>query len=354
MSGYTAIKADHIFSAFTDFTAKRYLLLKDGIIENISDSLPVHQGMRHLDFTGFVVSPFFCDYHLHFSHDALASSGGIAETLLQYGIKRVYEGGDSDLSGIEMKNLLRESLDIRTSGYALYRQGTYGRYIGKGVDGFNGARDLMDQLYKKRVDYIKLINSGLFRPETGGITAGGFEKKDVAEIVKYAKDKGLDVICHANGDKAVREAVCAGVSAIVHGLYVSEETLSMMYEKRVSFIPTVNAFASLSMKNIDGEAKANIESAVEGHLLAISKAADIGLKVLPGSDSGPRFLPYGKSFLDELVFFKKAGLSEDCILASAAAETLKKGMQADFLVMKGMEIEKLFVYGTCIKGCSLS
>ena len=170
-----------------------------------------------------------------------------------------------------------------------------------------------------------------------------------ADIVKYAKDKGLDVICHANGDKAVSEAVCAGVSAIVHGLHVSDETLSMMYEKNVSFIPTVNAFASLAMKTMDREVKSNIERAVEGHLLAINKAADIGVKVLPGSDSGPRFVPYGKSYFDELVFFKKAGLSDDCILTSAVAETLKKGMQADFLVMKGMEIEKVFVSGVCIK-----
>ena len=70
-------------------------------------------------------------------------------------------------------------MDIRTSGYALYKAGTYGRYIGKGVDGFEGAKGLMDYLYKKGVDYIKLINSGIFRPETGGISDGGFEKKDV-------------------------------------------------------------------------------------------------------------------------------------------------------------------------------
>ena len=69
MSGYTAIEADHIFSPIKDCTAKRYLLLNNGIIENISDSLPVHQGMRHLDFTGFTVTPFFCDYHLHFSQE---------------------------------------------------------------------------------------------------------------------------------------------------------------------------------------------------------------------------------------------------------------------------------------------
>ena len=99
MSGYTAIRADYIFSPFIDCSEKRYLLLKDGIIENISDSMPVSSGTRLLDFSGFIVSPFFCDYHLHFSDRALTSSDIIAETLLQNGINRVFEGGNCNLSG---------------------------------------------------------------------------------------------------------------------------------------------------------------------------------------------------------------------------------------------------------------
>ena len=349
MSEYTTIKADHIFSPFKKCAAKKYLLLNNGIIENISDNPPVHQGMRHLDFTGFLVSPLFCDYHLHFSVSALAASHRTAEVLLQNGICKVCEGGDSLLSGLEMKKLLKGKIEVRTSGYAIYKKGTYGKAIGSGVEGLNEARGLIDHLRNLGVDYIKIINSGIFKPESGRITPGGFEREELAGIVHYAKEHGLDVYCHANGAGKVHDAVSVGVSAIVHGLYISDGTLEMMAKKKIVLIPTLNAFAGLSSTTGDPEIKTNIARVVEGHLLSVKKAADIGVKVLPGSDSGPHFIPYGKAYHEELGLFKKAGLSEEYILSSAVVNQFKAGKRADFLVLKGLEIEKIFIQGESLE-----
>lgn len=348
-SGYTTIKADYIFSPFMDYPAKGYILVNNGIIENISENLPVCHGMRHFDFIGYTVSPFFCDYHLHFPVSALASSDKIAGTLLQNGINKVLEGGDCHLSGMEMKKLLKDRLEVKTAGYAIYKKGTYGKFIGKGVEGFREARGLIDNLCEQGVDYIKIINSGIFKPETATVTPGGFEKKELAEIVRYAKELGLDIFCHANGAGKIHEAVSAGVSVIIHGLHVSDETLAMMTEKAVAFIPTVNAFAGLCSIKSDQETKTNIERAVEGHLLTINKAADRGVKVLPGSDSGPHFIPYGKAYHKELALFRKAGLSDEYILSSAVTGQFRAGMKADFLVLKGIDIEKVFIHGECLE-----
>jgi imidazolonepropionase-like amidohydrolase len=348
--GDMIIKADGIFSPSIDFTGKRYLLLKDGIIEDISGSMPVFQGMRLLDFTGFIVSPFFCDYHLHFSHSALASFDKIAEALLRNGIHEVFEGGDGQLSGMEMKKLMKCRLDVKTAGYALHKKGTYGRHIGKGVEDFHEARVLIDQLAARGVDYVKVVHSGIFQPETGKITSGGFEQAELAEIVNYIKAQGLECICHANGEENIREAVIAGASAIVHGLGISDETLEVMAADNISFIPTVNAFASLSRVFSDGGARASVQKALEGHLSAIRKAAEWGIKVLPGSDAGPRFIPYGTAYHRELDLFRKAGLSDAYILSVAVAGQFRKGMQADFLVLKGIQIEKMFVGGNELDG----
>ena len=349
MSGYTTIRADHIFSPFKKCTAKKILLLNNGIIENISDSPPVHQGMRHIDFTGFVVSPLFCDYHLHFSVSALAASHRTSEVLLQNGIYRVCEGGDSLLSGLEMKKLFKGKLEVRTSGYAIYKKGTYGKAIGKGVEGLLEARGIIDQFKKLGVDYIKIINSGIFKPDTGQITPGGFEREELEGIVHYAKERGLDVFCHANGAGKVHEAVSAGVSAIVHGLYISDGTLEMMADKKIALIPTLNAFAGLSSITSDPKIKRDVAKAVEGHLLSVKKAADMGVKVLPGSDSGPHFIPYGKAYHEELGLFNRAGLSEEYILSSAVVNQFREGMRADFLVLKGLEIKEVFIQGESLK-----
>jgi imidazolonepropionase-like amidohydrolase len=349
MSAYTTVESDYILSPFTKCKAKKYLLLNNGFIENISDIPSVYPGMRHLDFTGLVVSPFFCDYHLHFSNVALATPHRTAEVLLQNGICKVCEGGDSLLSGLEMKKLVKDKLEVRTSGYAIYRKGTYGKAIGKGVEGLNEARGLINQLRNLEVDYIKIINSGIFKPETGQTSPGGFEREELAGIVGYAKEHGLDVYCHANGAGKIHEAVSAGVSAIVHGLYISDGTLEMMAEKKIAFIPTLNAFAGLSSITSDPEIKTNVARVVEGHLLSVKKAADIGVKVLPGSDSGPHFIPYGKAYHEELGLFKKAGLSEEYILSSAVVNQFKAGKRADFLVLKGLEIEKIFIQGESLE-----
>jgi len=345
----TVVKADRIFSPFEGGRTNKYLLLNKGTIEKISDSPLSHQGMRQLDFTGFVVSPFFCDKHLHFSDKALAASQKIYEALLQNGIHEVCEGGDSLLSGLEMKRLLRARVEVRTAGYAIFKKAGYGKALGKGVDDLGGARGLIDQLRRLGVDYIKVINSGIFKPETGEITPGGFEREELGGIARYAKENGLAVVCHANGDGKVREAVTAGVSAIVHGLHVSDRTLDLMAKKEIAFIPTAQAFASLSGITDDPGRQAEIARTVEGHLLSIKKAVDRGIRVLPGSDSGPYFIPYGKAYHKELELFKQAGLSDEYILSSAVAGQFGTGMPADFLVLKGIEIEKIFVRGEALE-----
>jgi imidazolonepropionase-like amidohydrolase len=344
---YLIVKAGGIVNPkkITDNKAACCLVIRDGTILDFKCPSDKAAGDKILDLTGFVLSPFFCDYHLHFAANAAAAGKQIAENLLQHGIKKVYEGGDSHLAGTEMKNLLKDRVEVKTSGYAIYKKGTYGKFIGKGVGSFHDAKELIDQLCQQGVDYIKVINSGIFKAETAKVTPGGFEQEELVEIVRRAKGKGLDVFCHANGEQAVREAVKADVSAIIHGLSVSDETLFMMSERKVAFIPTVNAFASLSLMTNDREIKTNISRAVETHLLAIRKAVDSGVRVLPGSDSGPEFIPYGKAYLEELRFFKKAGLSDEYILTSAVDKPFAKGMKADFLALKGLEVKKVFING---------
>ncbi len=157
----------------------------------------------------------------------------------------MFEGGDNKLLGLRAKKQLNARLDIKTSGHAIYKRNTYGSYLGRGVANAREAGELIRQLRDEGVDYIKLVHSGIFEPATGRITSGGFEKQELRSIAAEARSSGLEIMCHANGEQAIREAVDAGVSSIIHGLRVSNETLLVMAERGTSLIPTVNAFASL-------------------------------------------------------------------------------------------------------------
>jgi len=322
-----------------------FLSVEDGIIHKISDAMPGFSGDEVLDFSTLTLSPCFCDYHLHFSELAKAAAESSGVSLLRYGIGKAYEGGDKGLAGLSVKEALKGMPGIVTSGYALYKMGGYGSAIGKAVADLSDAVAAINELHSMSVDYIKIIHSGIYEPESGLISAGGFEATELMRIVDYAREKGLAVYCHANGDRAAREAVAAGVTAIIHGLHVSDATLSAMSEKDVAFIPTVQAFQSLLAIAKTDAARQNIEKTVDAHLYAVNKAFASKVRVLPGSDSGPKFIPYGSAYIEELRLFLRAGIPFEDVIRLASMMELTEGTQADFVLLDGMSVEQVVFRG---------
>jgi imidazolonepropionase-like amidohydrolase len=200
-------------------------------------------------------------------------------------------------------------------------------------------------LISEGIDYLKIVQSGIYDPESDRVTAGGFAPGDLAAMIAYARSKGLAIFCHANGARAVSEAVQAGVSAIIHGLQVLDETLSEMARKKIAFIPTLHAFKSLHHLYSGEEARRNISRALDGHMAAAMKAYEAGVKVLPGSDAGPQFIPYGDSFISELALLLRSGMPYDAIIRSASAGPLQKLQDADFLVLEGLKIREIILRG---------
>ncbi|GBD99897.1 hypothetical protein BMS3Abin07_01944 [bacterium BMS3Abin07] len=338
------VRAGKLLKADGRFAGNQCLVIRGGLIESITDGVEKEEGRRVLDLSSKTITPPFHDYHLHFS--GRNSSGHIeAETdLMKHGIFSVDEGGDSRGYGLEMERRLKSPFRVKACGYAIYRKGGYGKYIGRGVSDVHEAKGLIDELISKGAGYIKVINSGVFDPASGRITKGGFERDVLEKITGYANKKGLDVTCHANGDDRIRDAVLAGASSVVHGFSVSGETLHMMRERGVSFVPTVNALNSLKKVAKTQNEKYIIDIAVDAHLNAIKEASDAGVRVLPGSDAGPPFLPYGSSFIEELEFFRKAGMSPEQILAAAVTDLSLQGQRAVFIVLDGSRVEHVYVW----------
>jgi len=332
------IRADRVIGRGDASPHMNAVLIKGGLIEDIlsEDSVPAHT--KIYDFPGHVIAPFFCDYHLHFSSSAGLSTAGIADRLLAHGINKAFEGGDAIGAGLTAKKNLADRLEILSSGFGIYREGGYGKSIGRGVKDIEQAKSEIEALISAGADYVKVVHSGIYDPEDDRITAGGFERRELGEIIAYVRDRGLPVFCHANGTEAVQEAVDLGASAIIHGLQVSEETLSLIADKRVMFIPTLQAFQSLRSRAASDVSLRNLEEAVEGHMAAVGRAHAMGVKVMPGSDAGPPFIPYGSFFCDELWLLMKAGIPFEDVLRNASARAIKRDQQADLLILEGFEI----------------
>jgi imidazolonepropionase-like amidohydrolase len=80
-------------------------------------------------------------------------------------------------------------------------------------------------------------------------------------------------------------------------------------------------------------------------MTAVKKAHEKGVKVLPGSDAGPEFIPYGESFLDELRLFLKAGIPYEDVVKSASAGLIRKSRRADFVVLEGLTVKNVVLGG---------
>ncbi|WP_333656007.1 amidohydrolase family protein [Dissulfurispira sp.] len=281
--------------------------------------------------------PPLIDSHIHFVVDGMLTNEAgllhIEDELLKHGIFSVNDMGHKSGIGLEAKKILKGHLDIKSAGYAVYKKGTYGAFLGKGVAGKEEIKRVIKDIADLGADFIKLINSGVVSIEgTGFVTGGGFSKEELKVIAEEAKKMDLEIRCHANGDKAIRNALNIGVSSIEHGYFVSNETLHMMKEMDVSWTPTIYALLSFS-STLPFVERRYIEEVIENHLLSINYAALIGVKLNVGTDSGSKGVKHGESFFEELRLFQKAGLSLEQIL-SAACMSKDAIAEGNFLIVE--------------------
>lgn len=137
-------------------------------------------------------------------------------------------------------------IKVRSAGLALHKKGGYGGFLGKAVSGNEDIRSAVQALAQSGADFIKIINSGIVSlQEEKPVTEGGFSEEEWKVIQEEAGLNHLPICCHANSDRAIRQAVDFGVSSIEHGFFISQETLRVMVEKNVAWTPTAIAFLSL-------------------------------------------------------------------------------------------------------------
>lgn len=325
---YNSIIKARVFFSKSKEPEIKFITVNSGIVTKIEDRIESTDGYKFYDLSTNTLCTPFCDYHLHFTKTKTPVE--TYNELFRNGIFSAYDGGDNTQCGFLAKKELKSLFDIKTPAFALYKEGGYGSFIGKAVSKVEEACLIIKELSGQGVDYIKLVNSGIFLPKSGAVSRGGFSFDELKKIVNCCNNLGLNTQCHANGDKAVREAVESGVSTIIHGFFPSINTIRLMSKKGVSIIPTVNALFSLTKIAKTNEQKQTVLEAAKKHLETIKICFDEGVKLLCGSDSGPDFLPYGSAFIDELRLFKQAGIDDKDILSSAGAIPVETGMRADF------------------------
>lgn len=300
--------------------------------------------------------PPFRDAHMHFMVDGRPATAEelpeIRDCYRKCGVFSVNDMGHNSGAGLTAKGLFGTGLRVKTAGWAIYREGGYGGFIGKPVSGNESIKRAVAELSDAGADFIKVINSGIVSTRRSEpVTAGGFSPEELKVICQEAGDRDLKVACHANSDPAVRNAVLAGVSSVEHGFFISRETVHMMAEAGTSWTPTAIALEKV-IPSPDSEDRKYMEEVVKRHLVAIKEASAAGVILRVGTDGGARGVRHGKSFFEELLQYAKAGLLLESILAAACIgpEEVDEGtfllVRKDFIATG--EIEAVYERGVRI------
>jgi len=337
------------------------IYIEDGLIQSIdlilkiSENQPPKEGVRIDVPQGQIMIPAFVDCHVHLVLDGIhgfrkfigpASDEALVQRLKAIvcsGVAAVRDGSDRYNTGMQAKRMCERTLqeakagmdiitggfpEVVTTGWALYREGHYGSFLGQGgIREFREVKERIAQLKKAGVEQLKVVQSGLVSFSAYGETGPAqFTLREMQEIVKIAGEFDLPVMVHASSDEAVRIAVEAGVHTLEHGYFVSLQTLELMAEKGVAWVPTVAPVAA-ALKEVqtlgpgvfNGKVEPEVlEKTIDNHLEKINLAQDIGVTLGVGTDAGSPGVGWKEGFWQEMQYYARAGLSPETIFEIAA------------------------------------
>ncbi|WP_163338836.1 amidohydrolase family protein [Desulfopila sp. IMCC35008] len=346
---------------------KVLVTVEKGIIRSLTSHYTGSLSDSCTDLGFATIVPPFIDCHVH-----LAMSGGVAEEirssqlqaecadlksvisrhlgyLFSHGVLAVRDGGDRGACVREFRKTYEGPVAVYTPGPAWYRDGRYGRLIGRAVT----EKEELAQSFAEidwDFDHVKLVNSGLNSlTDYGKTTRPQFDRGEIGKLVSLSGRDGKKVMVHANGVEPVREAIEGGCHSIEHGFFMGRDNLERMAAKGVVWVPTavtMKMYAEVRKLQGDKDGAEIAHRNLMHQLEQISMAVELGVEVGLGSDSGSSGVLHGESLVDEMKLLIKGGLSLAGSIRSATLVgarllgienwgTIEVGKRADFLVARG-------------------
>jgi len=356
------------------------VLVEDGKILKIAQtSMNIPKNTQKIPLDGQTLLPGFIDAHIHIcmdgSPDPVATSLSESPTIttlkaaesarrtLLAGVTTVRDMGGKD--GIDFG--LRQAIDsglipgprMLISGRLICMTGGHGWQVGLEANGPDEVRKAAREQIKAGVDIVKLMATG------GVLTPAvepGSEQLTEAELragVEEAHKAGKKTATHAMGTRGIQNALRAGIDSIEHGVYLDDETVSMMMERNIPFIPTISALYNIETKGIEAGIPAfAVEKTLKVkpfHLESIRMAREAGVLVAAGTDAGTPFNLHGENLGEIKLLVDYGGFSPMAAIEAGtriAARvlglekelgTIEEGKVADLVMVEGNPLDNIDV-----------
>jgi imidazolonepropionase-like amidohydrolase len=252
------------------------IVVKDHKIVAVNDGFSIANQKDDIviDLKDKTVMPGLIDMHVHMESetspsryletftknnaDVAFSSAEIAKRTLMSGFTTVRDLGGSGVN-VALRDAIREGkVDGpriftaekaigTTGGHADPTNGMRQELMGdpgpeKGViNSPDDARKAVRQRYKNGADLIKITaTGGVLSVSKNGVNPQ-FTQEEANEIVKTAKEYGMNVAAHAHGVEGMQRAIKAGVQTIEHGSLMDKETAQLMKTYNCYLVPTLSA-----------------------------------------------------------------------------------------------------------------
>lgn len=215
------------------------------------------------------------------------------------GITMIRDGGDHYGACLYAKEIAKEyGITYLMPSFAIYKEGNYGKIVGRPYADLADYRERIAEAAASGADFIKIMVSGILDfARFGVVSETDYSDELVKELVHIAHEEGFAVMAHASGTDSVRRAAEAGADSIEHGYYMDSETMDIMKEKGLLWVPTTVTSANLSGT---GRFPEDVVTRIaDTHKAAISEAASKGVLIGCGSDAGAFSVLHGDGCLQE-------------------------------------------------------
>jgi len=348
----------------------------DRIVKLTEGDIPIPKETLKVPLAGRTLLPGLIDCHVHLcldgSADPITSSMGeppaintlkaaqFARETLMAGVTSVRDLGGQDGVDFSIRDAIRSGLipgpRMLASGRMICMTGGHGWQIGREADGPDGVRKAAREQIKAGADLLKFMATGGIM--TPGVEPGSeqFTEEELRSGIQEAHKAGKKTAAHAQGTQGILNALRAGIDSIEHGIYLNEETISLMLKRDVPLVPTLSAPYQIESKGVEAGIPAfAVDKTLRVkpfYLESVRMARKEGVRVALGTDAGTPFNLHGEN-LGELQRLVEVGYSTMEALESGtriAAQvlglenklgTIEEGKLADLIVVEGNPLEDI-------------